>query len=155
MAPLEEDSQAEKMSPLRHPSLSLSPLTNAHLEPLASGHSPAADPLRPPSCGFRFPKPPLSLKHLPSPSIWSSPFNAEMSPPRRQTGAASSQEPRRVQGLANETHGGGRGWGVCGLRQPSGAEAGMGAARSVAEQGMFLHQYNSQPSTDTLARERT
>lgn len=105
------------MSPLRHPSLSLSPLTNAHPEPLASCHSPAADPSIHLAAGFRHPKPPLSPKHLPSPSIWSGPFNAEMHPPRRQTGAASSQEPRRVQGLANETHGSVSGWGVCGLRQ--------------------------------------
>ena len=64
VAPLEEDLQAERMSPLRHPSLSLSPLTNAHLEPLASCHSPAADPSVHLAVGFRHPKPPLSPKHI-------------------------------------------------------------------------------------------
>ncbi|CAD7677484.1 unnamed protein product [Nyctereutes procyonoides] len=49
MAPREEGSQAERMSPLRHPFLSPSPLTHTHtqLELLASGRRPAAGPLAP------------------------------------------------------------------------------------------------------------
>ncbi|XP_047638759.1 serine/arginine repetitive matrix protein 1-like [Phacochoerus africanus] len=120
MAPPEEGSQTERLSPLRHPSLSPSPFTHAHLQPLASGRSPATKP--PPSTWLRSRNtqtPPFLLNTSPPPPFGAAPLNAEMSPPRRQTGEATSQEPRRIQALANETYEGGRGRDVCGLREPS------------------------------------
>lgn len=74
MAPQEEGLQAERMSPLRYPSLSLYPLTHEHLEPLASGRSPANDPSAHLAAGSRHSKPPLSPNQFPSPSIWSIPI---------------------------------------------------------------------------------
>lgn len=120
MAPPEEGSQTERLSPLRHPSLSPSPFTHAHLQPLASGRSPATEP--PLSTWLRSrntQSPPFLLNTSPPPPFGAAPLNAEMSPPRRQIGAATSQEPRRIQALANEMYGGGRGRDVCGLREPS------------------------------------
>ncbi|XP_032208155.1 outer dense fiber protein 3-like protein 2 [Mustela erminea] len=74
MASREEGSQAERMSPLRHLSLSpFSPHTCTTLTPL-----PRSQPsCRPPAPTWLpvsdTPKPPLSPKRLPSPPIWSSP----------------------------------------------------------------------------------
>ena len=99
VAPLEEDLQAERMSPLRHPSLSLSPLTNAHLEPLASCHSPAANPHRPPSCGIPTSKaptfsstPPLPL-HLERPLQCGNVPTAQTDRSSLQSGAEAGSGP--------------------------------------------------------------
>lgn len=122
MAPREEGSQAERMSPQRHPfTLFLSlPLAHAHLESLASGGSPTAGPLRPPSRRRRKPESPhFRLNNSPPP------LHLEQPPqcgnvPAAQTDRSSRQSgTEAAQGLANEISDGGRGRGVCGSRKPS------------------------------------
>ncbi|XP_038407517.1 translation initiation factor IF-2-like isoform X3 [Canis lupus familiaris] len=129
MAPREEDSQAERMSPLRHPFLSPSPLTHTHTHNLNSSPAVAAQPpapLRPPGCRLLTPQAPTFSQYTSPPPPFGSGgrppprFNAEMSPRLLQAAATANQEPRRTQGLANETRGGGRGRGVCGPREPRG-----------------------------------
>ncbi|XP_038534828.1 basic salivary proline-rich protein 1-like isoform X1 [Canis lupus familiaris] len=85
MAPREEDSQAERMSPLRHPFLSPSPLTHTHTHNLNSSPAVAAQPpapLRPPGCRLLTPQAPTFSQYTSPPP----PFGSGGRPPPLQCG---------------------------------------------------------------------